>query len=114
MSAEIDVPRWRLLEMKANLLRRLTKIDGDIQRKEGALERDSQERAMQLENDETLDALDEAACCELARIDQALEDLDDGRYGICRDCGRVIGPGRMEALPFAVHCVECAEKAERA
>lgn len=37
---------------------------------------------MQLENDETLDALDEAARCELARINQALEDLDDGRYGI--------------------------------
>ena len=114
MSARIDNPKRRLLEMKENIVRRLVKIDGDIQRKDGALDRDSQEQAMQLENDETLDALDEAARRELAQIDHALKDLEVGSYGICRDCGQLIGAERMEALPFAITCVACAEKAERA
>jgi len=114
MSAQIDDPKRRLLEMRDNIVRRLAKIDGDIHRKDGALEMDSQEQAVQLENDETMDALDEAGRRELAQIDHALKDLEAGRYGICRDCGQLIGAGRMEALPFAINCVACAERAERA
>jgi DnaK suppressor protein len=113
MSAQIDDPKRRLLEMREGISRRLAKIDGDIHRKEGALEMDSQEQAVQLENDETMDALDEAARRELAQIDHALKDLEAGRYGICRSCGALIGAGRMEALPFAITCVACAEKAEQ-
>lgn len=32
---------------------------------------------------------------------------------ICRDCGDEIEPGRLEALPYAVRCVECQKKHER-
>jgi DnaK suppressor protein len=39
---------------------------------------------------------------------RALEKLDDGTHGTCDVCGKGIGPGRMEALPWAVLCVEDA------
>jgi RNA polymerase-binding transcription factor DksA len=43
----------------------------------------------------------------LTRIAAALKDMADGRYGICRSCGRSIPLERLEARPEARHCVRC-------
>ena len=43
-----------------------------------------------------------------ADVVRALEKLDEGSYGRCDACGREIGEGRLEALPWAVLCVEDA------
>jgi len=43
----------------------------------------------------------------LAEVDAALRRLDDGTYGACLRCGRPIAPERLEALPWAAHCIEC-------
>ena len=45
-----------------------------------------------------------------ADVVRALEKLDDDSYGVCDRCGRPIGEGRLEALPWAVLCVEDAAK----
>jgi DnaK suppressor protein len=45
-----------------------------------------------------------------ADVVRALEKLDEGTYGVCDVCGRPIGEGRLEALPWAVLCVEDAGK----
>lgn len=44
----------------------------------------------------------------LADVDRALAKLADGTYGTCDECGQPIGAGRLEALPWAVLCVEDA------
>ena len=44
---------------------------------------------------------------EAAQIDAALERLARDEYGICRNCGTVIGLARPRALPFAQHCTAC-------
>lgn len=44
----------------------------------------------------------------LARVQRALDKLDDGTYGRCDSCGATIAPARMEALPDSVLCVACA------
>ena len=41
-------------------------------------------------------------------IDRALAKLDVGTYGICDECGAAIGADRLDALPAASRCVECA------
>src|SRR5690349_13479185 len=41
---------------------------------------------------------------------RAMEKLDDGSYGRCDACGKPIPEGRLEALPWAVLCVEDAAK----
>ncbi len=46
----------------------------------------------------------------LAEIAAALERVDAGTYGICEDCGRPIGEGRLEARPVARTCISCAGK----
>jgi DnaK suppressor protein len=43
----------------------------------------------------------------LRRIEQAIERIDDGRYGRCKRCRRPIGDARLRAMPFAVHCQPC-------
>lgn len=43
-------------------------------------------------------------------VQDALANLDAGRYGVCVRCDRPIAPGRLEALPTATRCVRCADK----
>ncbi len=50
----------------------------------------------------------------LSRVTEALFRLDEGRYGHCNECGEEIEPARLRALPFAVECIDCAEKRENA
>jgi RNA polymerase-binding transcription factor DksA len=38
----------------------------------------------------------------------AIDRLDAGTYGICEACGRPIAPARLEALPAARRCIDCA------
>lgn len=49
---------------------------------------------------------------ELEEVERALEDLDAGRYGICRDCGESIAPARLRVMPFATRCVQCQARYE--
>ena len=50
---------------------------------------------------------------ELRRIDAALRRVEEGSYGECLACGEPIAPGRLAADPTAIHCLACAEAAER-
>ena len=43
-----------------------------------------------------------------ADVERAMAKLEDGTYGACDICGEPIGEGRLEALPWAVLCVEDA------
>ncbi len=40
----------------------------------------------------------------------ALRRMDDGTYGQCEACDRPIAKARLEAIPYARHCVNCAEQ----
>jgi DnaK suppressor protein len=44
-------------------------------------------------------------------LQEALARVEEGTYGICERCGRAIGVQRLEALPEARLCIDCAQKA---
>jgi DnaK suppressor protein len=48
---------------------------------------------------------------ELRQIEDALQRMDDGRYGYCVTCGENIAPDRLESDPTAVLCGDCARLA---
>jgi DnaK suppressor protein len=43
-----------------------------------------------------------------ARLERALEKLDEGTYGVCDGCGGEIAAGRLRAAPESVFCISCA------
>jgi DnaK suppressor protein len=49
----------------------------------------------------------------IRQIDRVLERLDEGRAGLCEDCGRPIGTARLRVMPFATRCTDCQERWER-
>lgn len=58
-------------------------------------------------------ALRDRAIQHLAQVDAALARLEDGTFGTCVRCGRDIAPARLEALPWAAHCIECQTALDR-
>ena len=50
---------------------------------------------------------------ELADVEHALRRLDDGTYGTCEVCGKVIPDERLEAMPAARLCLKHQAEAER-
>ncbi len=49
----------------------------------------------------------------IAEIDQALDRIEDGTYGICQAEGEPIPKPRLEAIPWARYCVACANIQEK-
>jgi RNA polymerase-binding transcription factor len=48
----------------------------------------------------------------LRRIDDAIQRLESGSYGVCASCGAEIAEARLKALPFAELCRNCQEQRE--
>jgi len=47
------------------------------------------------------------------RLRSALDRIEDGTYGICRECEEEIAPKRLKAIPWAELCVRCQEAADQ-
>lgn len=48
----------------------------------------------------------------LKKIDEAMEKIDSGNYGICENCGQEINIKRLEARPVTTMCIECKTEQE--
>lgn len=46
----------------------------------------------------------------LTQVTDALERFDEGRYGICVQCGAEIDPARLKALPYVTLCLRCQQR----
>jgi RNA polymerase-binding transcription factor DksA len=45
----------------------------------------------------------------LEQVELAIHRWEKGVYGICERCGRAISPERLEVMPYATTCVDCAK-----
>lgn len=103
----------QITDRQAEVLTRLEKITHERRHSNQPLNADFEEQAVELENDQVLDALDEQIRAELKQIEKTLTRLDEGLYGKCEDCGEKIAPKRLEALPHSTRCIDCEEKFQR-
>jgi RNA polymerase-binding transcription factor len=101
--------REQLVAKRDELAIRLESIKRNLT---GGRSADSQEQAQELENAEVVDALGNEARLELNRIAKALDQIKNGAYGECIDCGEEIPMARLEAYPFADRCIRCATAEE--
>ncbi|MEK7283902.1 MAG: TraR/DksA C4-type zinc finger protein [Acidobacteriota bacterium] len=49
----------------------------------------------------------------LQKVDAALHRIAKGAYGTCVECEEEIEKKRLEAVPWASHCVTCQDKVEK-
>jgi DnaK suppressor protein len=92
----------------AELEDRLSRIEQDLAE---PADPDSSERAVQMEDDQALEAQAAVISNEIASTRRALDRIEEGSYGECVKCGRQIAEGRLEARPEAALCIECASAA---
>jgi DnaK suppressor protein len=104
-----------------------TKFETALQKKKVELEKayaDKIQRSGDAGADGTLDSVDEASVNynkeywyslsdtdrRLIRlIDSAIRRIKEGKFGECMNCGEKIEIRRLEAVPWARHCVDCQE-----
>ena len=108
-----------LLRMRHILVRRRDALRRSLS---GELRRfnTSEERIVGDAVDEALDTdygcvnsqLAETESRELAAIENALDRMQLGEYGVCEGCGRSIPVARLQALPYATTCVTCQRSSE--
>jgi len=101
---EILLKRYR-----DELERRVDAVERDARHSVEALDDDFAEQAVQRQNDEVLDALGNAGISELEQTNMALQRLVDKSFGDCVCCGVEIPMDRLEAVPYADRCIDCAE-----
>ncbi len=105
--------RENLLARRAELMSRLERITSDVRHEEEPLSADFAEQATERENEEVMDALGSQARLELQLISGALRRIEADEFGECAECGELIAEQRLEALPFAETCINCAATAEK-
>jgi RNA polymerase-binding protein DksA len=93
--------RARLSELRT----RLAKVDRELHK---PLPADSEDQAIELENQEALEGIGKTENTEIHRIEAALKRISEGTYGTCAKCGEPIDPRRLKALPIAATCISCS------
>lgn len=96
----------KFLGTRAAVLARIEEIQGDERQETAEGETDN---AHLWEEADIRDASLDQATRKLEAIDSALQRLDAGTYGVCEVCSKTIPDGRLEAMPYALTCVACAD-----
>lgn len=102
---ELD-PRVRLQTLLTEYTARAEAIERDLSREHA---QSFSEQATERQNDMVLQGLLADARMGVQEVNQALARLDEGTYGECETCGELINPARLEALPAAQQCINCAD-----
>ncbi|MEM8695661.1 MAG: TraR/DksA family transcriptional regulator [Pseudomonadota bacterium] len=102
-----DATKSRLGAQLAELEEREAHLARDLAE---PLNADSSEQAVEMEDDQSLEAQALLVTREIASVKRALARIDDGEYGVCVRCGGDINPKRLEARPEAALCIHCASK----
>jgi len=99
-------------KLKSQFELRLIELGAAVERREAdfsePLDADFAEQANQLEDLEASEAMEVAHIQEGRQIRAALQRIADGSYGTCANCGATIAPARLQALPTATLCINCA------
>ena len=105
--------KQRLVELRLGYTNRRDAIHVETWHEEQAVEKDFAEQVVQGENDDVLHALDDEAKQIVMQIDNALLRIDADTFGQCLKCGTRIADKRLQLVPYAEYCIECAELSEK-
>jgi DnaK suppressor protein len=104
-----DKIRKRLLAKRDELLQDLVKNREVSDETIDESAQDMADRATSAYTKEFAYSLSESDRKTLVLIDEALSRLDAGTYGTCVHCAQPVQEKRLEAVPWARHCLDCQE-----
>ena len=93
--------KTRLVELRTHF----AKVDRELHK---PLSADSEDQAIELENQEALEVIGRTEITEIHQIEAAIKRISEGTYGTCAKCGEPIDPRRLKALPTAATCISCS------
>lgn len=102
--------RAHLEEYQASIVSRRERLAKHVHHREEPLPQDFAEQAVEMENSETMVALEDELSEQEREVDLALARLAEGSYGTCVECGEDIAPERLQALPATSLCFDCADR----
>ena len=102
----------KLLVKKAEIGEALSEVLNQTKEVEPDVVQDAGDKAETAYTKEFLLNLSDTERKQLSKIDQALERIEECTYGTCQMCDKQINKKRLNAVPWAVYCIQCQEKAE--
>jgi DnaK suppressor protein len=110
--------------LEAELVRRQTELDRQLADHQGGLSRVEHARELLSQDSDDVShreaeremdmELGDRDVSELGAVSIALLRLKEGRYGQCSDCGEAIAFDRLKVEPWALRCIGCEGRRERA
>ena len=120
MNLKSGLDKKTLARFKKILLKEREQIIGEVKQiYESSQEmgqngiQDIADEAANIYNKQVLLSLNENERARLYEVDESLDRIESGTYGICEECGEPIGLKRLEVRPVAKYCVPCLTKLEK-
>ena len=110
-----DLEKYRrlLLDKKNSLSNDLAKTRNAEEETIEESTQDIADKAVSSYTREFLYSLSDSDRTTLVQIDEALVRIEEGVYGTCTSCAQPMAEKRLTAVPWAPHCINCQELAEK-
>ena len=109
----LELYKKRLVERRAALVETVSKTEQDGRQADEEVARDLADKASSSYTKEFLFKKSNDDRFILQLIQEALDRLEKGNYGTCVACGGEMQQKRLDAVPWARHCIECQKKQEQ-
>jgi DnaK suppressor protein len=110
--AEREKYKKKLMGKKDEITAIMSEAYSESKEVETGIAQDLADKAESSYTKEFLLSLSDAERKQLLLIDGALNRIDKNEYGICQRCQKNISKKRLDAVPWAPHCIDCQEKEE--
>lgn len=110
---ELLARRQQIAEDLKNIAQNKDNKKGEMRAKFPQFGDKDEENALEVSEYSTNLATEKVLESTLRDIDNALERIKKGSYGICKYCGKDIGEKRLLARPIASACVACKSKLQK-
>jgi len=110
---KLEIHKKRLFAKQEELLRLVAKSEHDGREADEEATQDIADKAANSYTKEFLFHQSHDNRRLLQLVNEALQRIEDGTFGLCVACHEEVQAKRLEAVPWARHCIECQEKQEK-
>jgi DnaK suppressor protein len=100
----------QLQKQLIHIARKRKSLKGDYRARFPFFGRGKDEDAQEVTQYESRLSLEHQLESELEKVQRAIKNISDGKYGACKVCGKIISSERLKIYPEAEHCMECHKK----